>query len=660
MQLVFKKPYKSIKALLNIELNDFTVLTGVNGSGKSHLLEAIKNGSIRVEGITLNNNANNNYLNQIRLFDWSNLVPNDTEAINSYDFNQGRDNDWKTFDYQTSMYKNQLKQWLRKNGIHDTSNTQIYELASMEKSELAQELNNTQKADEIYIKIQELNNACKDDFVGKNSLNKLYIEKLENICKAPFICIDEDNFYKNYLINYTSHYNYVDIFQHSFTRLFNAYAKIRVNNEFREFRNSKGQPVSFLSEQEFREQNGEPPWDFVNDILAKANLDFRINKPDGYDDKPYQATLINQISGDSVNFSDLSSGEKILISFALCLYYTEDKKQVVNYPKVLLFDEIDAPLHPSMTQSILRTIQEILVDKHKIKVILTTHSPSTVALSPESSIYVMTKDRNNRLEKITKDKALSVLTEGIPTLSIDYDNRRQIFVESKNDIQYYEIILDKIKQYLIPEISLNFISSGTNGENCDQVKSIVKALVNCGNQKVYGIIDWDKNNISQNNIKVLGENKRYSIENYIFDPILVITFLLREKLVTREQLELKETFIYTDILKLDSAELQSLADWIVNEVKTQLQLSIEDPETLECQYISDRKINIPVWYLQMQGHELETTLKKMFPQLQGIARKKGVSEEAKLKLEILSKVVDDLPTLLSKDFIDLFVDIQQN
>lgn len=653
MQLVFKNPYKSIKAPLNIELNDFTVLTGVNGSGKSHLLEAIENGSIRVDGITLNNNDPN----QVRLFDWSNLVPNDTQEIGSYALSQERDNDWNQFSYKTSMYKNQLKQCLRQNGIHDTSNAQVYKLASMEKVELAQELNNTQKADKIYTTIQGLNNACKDEFIKKNNSSKLFIERLENICKAPFICIDEDNFYKNYLINYTSNFNYynhVNIFQHSFTRLFTAYAKMRVDNEFREFRNSKGQPVSFLSEQEFRGHNGEPPWDFVNDILATANLDFRINKPDGYNDKPYQAKLIHQISNDSINFSDLSSGEKILISFALCLYYTEDKKQIVNYPKVLLFDEIDAPLHPSMTQSILKTIQEILVEKHHIKVILTTHSPSTVALSPESSIYVMTKDRNNRLKKTSKDEALAVLTAGIPTLSIDYENRRQIFVESRNDINYYESIHSKIKQYIVPEISLSFISSGTNRENCEQVKSIVKQLVDCGNRKVYGIIDWDKTNISSENIKVLGENKRYSIENYIFDPILVITFLLREKLVTREQLELKETFIYTDILKFNDPKLQALADWIVNKVQTKLQLSIEDSETLECQYISDRKINIPVWYLQMQGHKLETTLKEIFPQL------KRFSRESALKLEILSKVVDDLPALLSQDFIDLFLDIQQN
>jgi predicted ATP-binding protein involved in virulence len=198
----------------------------------------------------------------------------------------------------------------------------------------------------------------------------------------------------------------------------------------------------------------------VNDILSAANLDFRINLPVKYRDKPYKPILIAQGSGDQVEFSELSSGERILISFALCLYYTQDQRQLVEYPKVLLFDEIDASLHPSMTQSLLRTIQEVLIDRKGIKVILATHSPSTVALAPEEALFVMNKNEQRRLQKTTKDKALAILTAGVPTLSIDYENRRQVFVESQYDVEFYEQIYKKIRDKLIPEISLNFISSG--------------------------------------------------------------------------------------------------------------------------------------------------------------------------------------------------------
>ena len=41
MRIKIHKEYKSIKAPQEFELPDFVVLTGKNGSGKSHLMEAM-------------------------------------------------------------------------------------------------------------------------------------------------------------------------------------------------------------------------------------------------------------------------------------------------------------------------------------------------------------------------------------------------------------------------------------------------------------------------------------------------------------------------------------------------------------------------------------------------------------------------------------------
>ncbi len=307
-----------------------------------------------------------------------------------------------------------------------------------------------------------------------------------------------------------------------------------------------------------------------------------------------------------------------------------------------------------MTQSLLHTIQEILVERHKIKVILTTHSPSTVALAPDSAIFVMRKDRNRRLKKASKDEALVLLTSGVPTLSINYENRRQVFVESQYDVEFYEQIFNKLKSRLIPEISLNFISSGVAGKgNCDQVSKIVNQLTNFGNRTVYGIIDWDLKNNGNKRVKVLGKEKRYSIENYIFDPILLAAFLIREKFIERSALGLSEEKIYADFAHFGDTQLQSIVDCIVDKLRSRL-LPVEDGSRLKCEYIGGQKVEIPTWFLRIQGHELEATLKQLFPQLN---RLQG---EAGPKREILRKVVDDLPQLLSIDFVVLFQQIQDS
>jgi predicted ATPase len=51
MKLIYKEDYKSITKFNDVELENFTVLTGVNGSGKSHLLEAIRDKKVHIENI---------------------------------------------------------------------------------------------------------------------------------------------------------------------------------------------------------------------------------------------------------------------------------------------------------------------------------------------------------------------------------------------------------------------------------------------------------------------------------------------------------------------------------------------------------------------------------------------------------------------------------
>jgi HsdM N-terminal domain len=104
------------------------------------------------------------------------------------------------------------------------------------------------------------------------------------------------------------------------------------------------------------------------------------------------------------------------------------------------------------------------------------------------TIFIVNKT-DPRVGKVSKDKALKILTAGVPSFSVNYENRRQVFVESRNDVLFYEKIYQRLSNYLTPEISLSFISSGDsrtdkNGDpvaNCGQVKDIVERLRNAGN-----------------------------------------------------------------------------------------------------------------------------------------------------------------------------------
>jgi ABC-type glutathione transport system ATPase component len=122
------------------------------------------------------------------------------------------------------------------------------------------------------------------------------------------------------------------------------------------------------------------------------------------------------------------------MSLAFALYNT---KFDMEFPKLLLKDEPDASLHPSMSKQFLDVIQKVFVQDKGVGVIITTHFPSTVALAPEEAIFIVNKT-GQRIEKATKDTALKILTAGVPSFSVNYENRRQVFVESEMDVYFYE------------------------------------------------------------------------------------------------------------------------------------------------------------------------------------------------------------------------------
>ncbi|WP_081266522.1 AAA family ATPase [Variovorax paradoxus] len=461
MRLIFQKPYKSIRSLGSIEFPDFVVLTGVNGAGKSHLLEAIENGSILVEGVAPNQSHSPRL---IRRFDANSLVTQDTGAFSGGQMMQEVGNHWDQFNNLWKTASDGFYSNLRNFLPMDVEKLTPRELLAFDEGHLEKLGVPRERASQTLTAIKDVvksyNDSVTSQFSQMDPTNRLRIVNRMTAAKnAPLIAFSQDDFFDEF----PSDWQQVDLFQHSFSRLFSNYQRAWRENELRTRGREKGENVTPLSAEEFLAKHGNPPWEFLNNLLEIANLDFRINCPAKWEDRPYEPLLQDERRGLNVKFADLSSGERILMSFALCLYHVKDARANLEYPQVLLFDEIDAPLHPSMTSSLLKTIQQALVFEKGIKVILTTHSPSTVALSPEESIFVMRKEGAQRIESVSRDAALGILTEGVPTLSVNYENRRQVFVESTYDVSFYSDLYQLSKARLMPEISISFVASGGGG-----------------------------------------------------------------------------------------------------------------------------------------------------------------------------------------------------
>jgi predicted ATPase len=65
MKLTFQSPFLSIKEFPTVELPPFTLLTGLNGVGKTHLLRSIEKGTIQAD-VAPNRPGDVRYFDRIR------------------------------------------------------------------------------------------------------------------------------------------------------------------------------------------------------------------------------------------------------------------------------------------------------------------------------------------------------------------------------------------------------------------------------------------------------------------------------------------------------------------------------------------------------------------------------------------------------------------
>ena len=176
------------------------------------------------------------------------------------------------------------------------------------------------------------------------------------------------------------------------------------------------------------QQENTPPWEILREVLDAMretaggedvfNFEFtdpedkRINYAD-HQQFSFETTLTNRTTGDSYDVQQLSSGEGILM--ALCMVWF-NQAMGRRRPKVLLLDELDAMLHPSMVGALVSCLKDLFV-KHGTKVVMATHCPATVAVLEDGAIYRVTREAGTVLIRpVTRSEAVEDLSEGIATL----------------------------------------------------------------------------------------------------------------------------------------------------------------------------------------------------------------------------------------------------
>lgn len=341
LQIKILEQYKLYKkgAIYNLE-GDLILLSGVNGSGKSQLLKIIaNNGKDKISRQIIQTNAggNNITIENIMLLSFRDNINlgNDFGHFSVTCHKNYAENAWgfysKNVKYNNNNYMNEKKKKRINEGtiIYDDNGIKISSWRSIVK--LIDLLTNNYEGEEMYnLSQQDIEKLLPSDFIWRNEND--IIQQVGNLFYIA--CCDRAN---------------------------------------KQIEYSKTTEV-FDNEEWLK----SAPWTILNQLFEELKFKYRFKEDYEFQTPNMEENPKLRDDEEIRSLLDLSDGEKAILKLALIALDEEISKDI----KVVLFDEYDAPLNPSLTEAFYHVIEKFYIEKG-IQVIITTHSPATISLAPE-------------------------------------------------------------------------------------------------------------------------------------------------------------------------------------------------------------------------------------------------------------------------------------
>lgn len=408
MRLRFDQEYLSIGPFDEVDLPSMAVLTGVNGSGKTHLLKAIAKGAIRIDGVSARDIKYYHY-DHFRLAE-SNSGNSQRNLANTL-WNQRLATNRGGANWQvaaTNLFKKHFGHIANLDKLR----------TDQEWSKLFRKKANREAFRSYQDDIEkEIYNG--DLFYGFDERDEI-VAAFKRAVK-PIHLFDQGDFTDRFVGVGGDRSLSISV-----SDLFTKYMIRQAKWVFERWSSGRLNLTREELDAEFQREF-PAPWIVLNQLLdgiyaASEHRDaplFQFSVPEAGAVTPqewaryrFDAKLVDRRTGQERDYSALSSGEKILVSLVVATY----SSRAGPLPRLLLLDEVDACLHPSLVRALLATCQSAFVAQG-IDIILATHSPTTVALSPDQAIFVVKPGRrDDKVAPLCKADAMAVMTEGFATL----------------------------------------------------------------------------------------------------------------------------------------------------------------------------------------------------------------------------------------------------
>ena len=433
MIIELKNQYLSIKRLNQFDLPNFAVLIGPNGVGKTQLLDAMAKGHAVVTNVPLSEiekyDIDTFKPGKLSQIGWGNCIFAENTCEQFLSSNNGD----ALIEVAESIYADTLEEFHIKadsQEFHSFEEDLRTHIGSLAEFTFFSPIRKSDALSKYSDKILELiinplkvassgtrrsqnqqKTSCNNDPAILLSLSMKLARKLPHEISRDDIL--RSAYYEGHTI--ANHLSYI------FTRYkVEQYSWAHSQGE----RGNKSVHDLML---EYR-QKTRPPWELMREFLESLRknsnnselFNFEFTDPEGdqinfaaHQQYTFTAQFTNRSTGDSYSMETLSSGEKILMSLCLASF---NKTMGRRQPKLILLDELDSVLHPSMVSALIAGLKDQFVN-NGTPVIMATHSVTTVSLLEEGEIFRISRNGGVvDVYPIAKDEAITELSEGLATI----------------------------------------------------------------------------------------------------------------------------------------------------------------------------------------------------------------------------------------------------
>lgn len=324
-----------------------------------------------------------------------------------------------------------------------------------------------------------------------------------------------------------------------------------------------------ISELVIENELGVTPWDLINQQFKKYNFKYHINSPKDSQSR-YEVKFISNISPDiEIHFSRLSSGEQMIVMLILWAFNEElgqfKKLLLLDEPDAHLHPEMALMFKEIISEVVVKQFGvQVIMTTHSPTTLCWFEEESIFLMDPQKGII-----KTNKQEAMNKLTSGLVFVHQNFKIIIVEDSDDCKFHQQIFDNLLLNNFLNKTDSLIFRSVNTKkegggktkVIGIGTHWQELSANTEIEPLIC--------GLVDRDKDNNQSfsNNIKVL---TRYCFENYLADPLIIFALMVQEKEENIKKFSHKEIgYQHGEEYRFKKGEIQNtqkIVDYVLNQL----------------------------------------------------------------------------------------------